>query len=256
MPAYTKHQSQSRAKIALVGEPGAGKTSMIASLANAGYQVRVLDFDNGLDVLNAYLKGEGAANIHYVTLVDDPARPKAFDLAKRLVMREWIDPETQESLGKVSDWDNNHVLVIDGASFMCDAAIRKALSEGGKPSNSKLSQPDWGDALRHVQELIAYVTSEAVKCNFILIAHTRRSSEDGPTKEMPSVLTGNFSARVGGFFNNVFRVEKRLVGKEEKVVIKTRGDPRMELKSSAPDLLKPEEEPDLANIINKLTRKS
>lgn len=257
MPSFTDHQSNTRAKILLVGDSGNGKTTLLASLANAGYKVRILDFDNGLDVLRDYLNEGADENIEYVTLSDEPGKtPKAFDTATKLIYREWIDPVTNKSLGRVQDWGGDHVLVIDSATFMGQAALRKALAAANKQTTDKLSQPDWGEALRYVTTILAVLTSENIRCNLIITAHLRKSGEDSPTsKELPHFVTANFSATVGAYFNNIFRVEKRMVGKEEKVVIRTRGDHRTDLKTASPNLLKAEEAPDLAYILAQLTSK-
>ena len=39
------------ARIMIVGYPGAGKTGALACLANAGYKLRILDFDGNLEPL-------------------------------------------------------------------------------------------------------------------------------------------------------------------------------------------------------------
>ena len=51
MPALGQHQSSDIVKMLFIGPSGAGKTGALASLASAGYNLRILDMDNGLDVL-------------------------------------------------------------------------------------------------------------------------------------------------------------------------------------------------------------
>ena len=40
----------------LIGDNGSGKSGAVASLADAGYNIRMLDLDNGIDVLASLLK--------------------------------------------------------------------------------------------------------------------------------------------------------------------------------------------------------
>jgi hypothetical protein len=51
MPSLDKHQSSEFTKLLLEGDSGSGKTGSLASLVAAGFKLRVLDMDNGLDSL-------------------------------------------------------------------------------------------------------------------------------------------------------------------------------------------------------------
>ena len=48
------HKSAEYTKLMLVGDSGSGKTTALASLANAGYNLRILDFDDGLSILQSF----------------------------------------------------------------------------------------------------------------------------------------------------------------------------------------------------------
>ena len=56
MPNFKDHPRDQRVKALVCGEPGTGKTGALASLLNADYTVAILDFDNGLDILNSYVE--------------------------------------------------------------------------------------------------------------------------------------------------------------------------------------------------------
>ena len=60
MPPLATHAATKRTKLLIVGDPGSGKTALLGSLANAGYNVRILDFDAGVDILFAYVKPDCA----------------------------------------------------------------------------------------------------------------------------------------------------------------------------------------------------
>ena len=70
-------------KALLMGEAGSGKTSALASLLAAGYQVRVIDADNKIDGLRNILthkdskyKRDSIERLAYVTLTEPDAPDK------------------------------------------------------------------------------------------------------------------------------------------------------------------------------------
>ena len=75
MPALKDHHSSSTTKLLFVGDSGAGKTGALASLADAGYKIRILDLDNGVDVLRDLLTSgkyskSAIENVDYVTITE------------------------------------------------------------------------------------------------------------------------------------------------------------------------------------------
>ena len=54
MPLIANHKSSKRTRMLLIGDSGAGKTGSIMSLAAAGFQIRILDLDDGTDILRDY----------------------------------------------------------------------------------------------------------------------------------------------------------------------------------------------------------
>ena len=51
MPSLANHQSNQFTKLLLIGDAKSGKTGSLVSLVKAGYKLRILDFDNLLDIL-------------------------------------------------------------------------------------------------------------------------------------------------------------------------------------------------------------
>jgi len=78
MANISKHKSADYTKLMLVGDSGAGKTSALASLANAGYNLRILDFDDGLSILPEFLNKDAVQRVSYVTLKDGLGQANAF----------------------------------------------------------------------------------------------------------------------------------------------------------------------------------
>ena len=55
MPSFLSHPNQKRVKLLLLGDPGAGKTGLMATLANKDYKVRILDEGHGTDAITRVL---------------------------------------------------------------------------------------------------------------------------------------------------------------------------------------------------------
>lgn len=252
MTAFKDHPINKRVKALVTGDPGSGKTTLLASLANAGYNLRIMDFDAGLDILRAYLTPEGTDRTKYVTLTDSLNTATAFNLAYRL-LSSWKVGE--EDLGPVKSWGEDTVLAVDTITRAGDAALRRALAMSGKKFNDQASQPEWGTAIRDVEFLISYLTSEEVKCNVVFNSHLKYvGGEDGNAiKTYPhvvgSVTGGGFPTRVGGYFNTIIRVDEKAKGAR---VLRTISDHKMSLKNPAPKVVLPEEEPDLAKLFAKI----
>src|SRR5882762_2840856 len=51
MPSLSQHKSQKFTKLLLLGDAKSGKTGSLVSLVKAGYKLRILDYDNLLDIL-------------------------------------------------------------------------------------------------------------------------------------------------------------------------------------------------------------
>ena len=71
MPSLSNHQSNSFTKVLLCGDSGSGKSGALASLVSAGYTLRILDMDNGLDSLKTFILRDcpdKLNNVEYRTL--------------------------------------------------------------------------------------------------------------------------------------------------------------------------------------------
>lgn len=70
MPTLENYKAEKPIKMLVMGDTGTGKTGALASLANAGYKLHILDYDNGLDILSTKVKPEFLKNIEYETLTE------------------------------------------------------------------------------------------------------------------------------------------------------------------------------------------
>jgi hypothetical protein len=252
MAKFENHESQDRVKVIIMGDSGSGKTGHLASLANAGYQLRVLDIDNKLGILRSYLDANAEENIHFITLRDDISAPKANayrDLTK-IIWNGW--KTKTENLGALSEWDANSVLVIDSLTFLGKAAMHKAASEGGKPMNTKLTMSEWGEAIGGVESLIDFLTSDYFKFNLVVTAlPIAVDDEFGSSKLYPQTVTKNFSMQVPAYFDNLIGLKARRDGSR---YFRTISEPRAEYRTSNPKGVPKEMDANLAELF-KLLRK-
>jgi hypothetical protein len=164
----------------IVGHPKAGKTGSLVSLANAGYKVAILDFDNNPDPLMAYVKPECRDNVSIVTLEDglrdDPkfvavaGEPKAFRRALQ-VLDKWVDNEGTD-WGPVKDWDNRYVLTFDSLNGLGRAAFRRTRFVNNR-NILTTRDTDWGSAMHDQEAMIEKLTSAEFRCNVIGMAHLK-----------------------------------------------------------------------------------
>jgi hypothetical protein len=262
MPSIKHHQSSTVTKLLLMGDPGAGKSGSVVSLAAAGYNLRILDMDNGLDVVKSfasdpksdYVKtnAEIANNIRYKTITDVmknvngrliPGKAEAWSKAIKSI-EHWkedaSDDEPAIDLGNITTWGPNDILVIDSLTFLCKAALNFILAMNGR-LGQQAHQSDWYHAQTLVEGLLEQIKSEQVKCNVIMMAHvTTVGGEGQPEKGYPMSLGKALSPKIGSYFNNALMIQTTGQGSNQKRRIKTNTTGIVELKNSAPLSVLPE----------------
>lgn len=247
MPTYDQHPVDSRVKMLLVGDSGAGKTSMLAQLANAGYNLWILDYDNGLDILQEYLEPAALKRVRYKTLTDDTKNPAAFDDGLKAIAN-WKE-DGGEELGPVAKLGPQDVLVIDSLSFMGDSALRRVMKLNGKKLTERPTQAEWGDAIRDLEGVIQYVMGAHVGCNVVMTTHVRYVEDSaGTSRAYPSALGSLLPTKIGRYFNVVCRLDAKPSSKGTQRSIRTISDYKMDLKNTAPSILAADEEADLAKV--------
>lgn len=253
MPSLSKTTQASSARILIVGYPGAAKTGSLASLANAGYKLRILDYDGNIEPLLQYVDEDKLANIDVIQLEDklrsgqryiEPLGiPTAF--ADGLdMMDEWKyrDPETGEeiSLGKSKDWGPDTIVVVDSLTSMGRAAKRRAMKMLNKtPLN--FTQQAWGLAMADQEAFIEKLTSTKNKFHVVVLAHLKmvgpkdtlkddddltkelkeRAADIIPTKLFPSALGVALPPEIGGHFPVIVKADFKVIGKTVKRFLRT-----------------------------------
>lgn len=248
MPALAEHVSNRSTKLLFIGDSGTGKTGALTSLVKAGFKLRVLDFDNGLDVLAQYARAQAPdklTNVEYRTLRDkmksSPAgpildgSPTAFTTALQMLDHWKYD---KIDLGKPSTWDAETIVVIDSLTFLSDAAFNQArfMNAGAKDPRN------WFYAAQQfVESVIALLTSEQFKPNVIVIAHvTYMERDDGTKKGYPTSVGKALGPTIPAYFNNVALMGTTGSGSSIKRTIRTLPTAMIDLKNSASFKMAPE----------------
>ncbi len=243
MPTLDQHHSNKFTKLLVIGDSGTGKTGGLASLVAAGYKLRILDMDNGLETLKTYVAHEcpdRASNVEYITLRDvykaSPAgpiisgAPKAFVTALKMLDHWKYDGV---DLGRPYEWGPDAILVIDSLTFLSDAAFAWAdpltpRSERGQYDR----RATFYIAQQALEKVLDLVTGADYETNVIVIAHVKYvENPDGTKKGYPTAIGSALSPEIPRFFNSVALCEVDQHGKRS---IRTTTTPMITLKNPKP----------------------
>jgi hypothetical protein len=249
MGSLANHQSNSFTKLLLLGDAKSGKTGSLVSLVAAGYKLRILDFDNLLDILKYKILEECPNfidNVEFRTIRDSykagPAgsvidgKPKAWlDSLKLLNRWKYKDETTGEEIdyGDPASWGSDVILVIDSLSRWCDAAFAHHLSiiPTGK-SGDYDGRAVYGNAQKDMEKQIATLTAKSFQVNVIVIAHgVYQDLPDGTTKIFPQGIGEKLSPKIPTYFPNYIRY-KNVAGKR---TIHLTSDPMIDLANTRPN---------------------
>lgn len=243
----------------LIGDSGTGKTGALMSLARAGYNLRILDLDNGVDILASLARNEAPevqARIFYETVTEKmrslngkPAVdgiPKQFATAVGL-MDHWKVPEIKNKdtgeiiqvgydLGRTTTWGQDDVLVIDSLTMMSRAAMNHALALNNR-LNQQPQQQDWGQAMGSIEDMLAMLYSSSIKCNVIVISHITYvgGDENGVGgKGYPNTLGQKLPPKVGRYFNSILLAKVKGSGPGARRLLVTQPEGQIDVKNPAP----------------------
>jgi hypothetical protein len=236
MANMLQHESNNIVKLLLLGDSGAGKTGALASLVDAGMNIRVLDFDNGLSVLKGYVRDKTKlANVHYQTLRDDfqllgarmgIKRASAFQQAMELLEKggdKW--GESGKHIPPLVAWTPRDVLVIDSLSLMGKSSLMMVMQANGAAMKAPEIQ-HYGTAMDNIEKFLDLITSSSVPCHVIVNTHT--SSPDGSTKIYPEALGSKLGPKVPKPFDTMLSLSI----KSGERVFNTEKDGLLALKSA------------------------
>jgi len=231
----------------VIGDSKSGKTGALTSLVAAGYKLRILDYDNLLAPLKAYVNRECPDKINNVefrplrdkrkfggpgeSIID--GKPLAFSTGvKMLDQWKYIDSEGIEiDYGSPSEWGSDTILVIDSLSRFCDAAydFRLPLAVVGRSGEIDL-RAVYGDAQDAVENVLADLTNDYFKTNIIVIAHIVYQETPEGIKGFPQGVGQKLSPKIPQYFPTVIR----FFNKGGKRSIKTTSTPMIDLANPKP----------------------
>ena len=249
------------ARIMIVGYPGSGKTGALACLANAGYKLRIIDFDGNLEPLLLHLDTRALPlmdALHFEDelrntgkFVETVGIPSAFNNALK-AMKHWTytDENGEEvDLGKSCDWGPDTVVVIDSLTSMGTAAFNRTLKACNRnPMNC--TRQIWGSAMADQDAAIRIMRGERTRYHFIVLAHLKligpKDIEQGdndltkqlkaqvadivPTRLFPSALGRTLSPEIGGRLPTLILAEAQTRANSTKRVLVTEPRPELDLK--------------------------
>ena len=254
MPALKNHHSAKTTKLLLIGDSSSGKTGSLCSLAAEGYNLRIIDLDNGIDLIKDYLTNSESSyvkknpkaieHVRYMTLTEKmknlngrlvPAAATVWQKTTNL-LADWKekDEETGEEfkLGPIVTWTPQDILVIDSLSFLSNAALNFHLMMNnslGATRTQNEGRRDVYQAQELLRTLLSMLYDKAVKCNVIVISHitsindlgTKPGSETTEERATmstpqgyPSAIGRALSPHIPRYFNTVLIVKSDFAGKK------------------------------------------
>ena len=240
MTKMSDHQSNEFTKVLLIGDAKSGKTGSLVSLVKAGYKLRILDFDNLLDILKQMILHECPEmidNVEFITLRDTrkmgPTGPvisgkaTAFSQAMKL-LDYWKTDDVD--LGPPGEWGPDCILVLDSLSRMCDAAYD--FNEQVMPAKLAADpRAIYGSAQDAVESCLATLTSKNFRTNVIVIAHVLyQDMPDGTQKGFPQGVGQKLSPKIPQYFPSYILYQN----KAGKRTIQTTSTPLIDLANPAP----------------------
>lgn len=225
-------------KMLLMGDAGSGKTGALYSLAQAGYNLYLVDFDNGADILRNLSKNYPAIRdrIDIETFRDTyhilGGKPTPKTAQAWMKGCQYI-----EKLHHKLTMDD--VLVIDSLSMAGKMALRWV-----QDMNKRLAmQPqlqDWGEAQNLIESMVGLLTDDSLMTNVICTAHIKwledaqgvvdRGFPDAPGRALSPVL--------GRYFNHQLAVQTVGDGQGLRRSIHTAPIKNLELKNANPSIVK------------------
>jgi hypothetical protein len=221
MSKLSDHPSTNLVKLLLLGDSKSGKTGSLVSLVAAGYKLRILDFDNLLDILRYNILStcpNQIDNVEYRTLRDPikagvagaiiDGKPKAWVNAIRM-LDHWKYEDVD--LGVPATWGPDCILVVDSLSRLCDAAydFHETITPKGSATDKYDGRAVYGNAQDDVEKLLGMLTSDTFRTNVIVICHGIYMVQPDGTFIFPQGVGQKLSPKIPQYFPNYVRYTNR-----------------------------------------------
>lgn len=237
MPSMTEHESCLVVKAICAADSGSGKTGALASLIDAGLNVRFLDFDNGLSVLRGYVKDKTKlANVHYVDKLTDELKLVAgrIGIAKAPAFQRAMDALDKggkdfwgADIPPLLQWTPRDVLVVDSYSMAGRTCLQMVMQANAKGMGHPEIQ-HYGVAMENLEKWVGILSSSVIKCHVILNTHI--TNVEGTAKLYPEALGSKLGPKLGRYFDNMVSISVS----GGKRVFRTDKDGLLALKTAVP----------------------
>lgn len=248
MTSFSDHPSSNFVKLILIGDSGCGKTGALISLIKAGYKLRIIDLDNGLDALRNHCLDECPDSldaVQYQTFTDVmvpnsigqievKGQPRAFTRAMRS-LDKWPDDSS-----KPAEWGSDHVLVIDSLTSLSQYAYFWARKN--RPE-LKVNYAWAGIAQECIMDMIYALTGDNYRVNVIIISHIDwrggihemdKERKQLPEKGYVMSIGKAIGPKIPTRFNTVLESRVTGTGSNAKRQIHVIPRPMLDLKNPAP----------------------
>lgn len=234
-----------RVKLLLWGNTGAGKTTQIAFLANAGFKVNIMDVDGNLAILNSWLNEEGRKNVYAEPI--ENRTTKGWERAVALIRGDkW------GGLGEIKEWGPESILFVDTGTHLCASCKTYTKEKRGEKDKGDMdvSKNMWSDMADRFEAFVAAVTHPGIRAHVIVAAHSRPVTDElKRTKDMPKFPGNRLLRDLPPMFNCVWHMES---DKEGKKKIRTESTREMDLKNSFPRAVGSLEDANLGDLFLKI----
>lgn len=217
-------------KILIYGPPKSGKTLLLGKLAAAGYEVDLLDLDNGSITLVNHLSDEAKERINVYSIADTKEKPIGIETVSQIFRDLGKAHSICQAHGRINcpvckkegaefdlldlpNYTNKRVLAIDSFSQLSDSCMAYVASDvKGLDLNDKLSEYSRVEFKHYDAQgrILSAICSaiQAAKINIVVVTHeVDISKEDRPEALVPKAGTKNFAKVFGRYFDHVVYLE-------------------------------------------------
>lgn len=238
MAKLSEHHSGKYTKIMLIGDSGTGKTGSLASLVE-DYEIRMLDFDNGLDILKAFIMKNNPELIHKVDYETVRDEYKASEKMGAVVTKATAYTSAAKLLTTWSDgtipgnWGPDTLFVLDSLTTLGKACFEWARLLNQATGNN--DQRAWyGTAQGAIENVIAMLTSDDFEANLVVISHVNYDEANGLTRGYPTTIGKALGPKIARYFNNLVLAESSGTGQNVKRSIRVVPNDLIDLKTTVP----------------------
>lgn len=238
MAKLSTHQSGKYTKLLYIGDSGTGKTGSLASLVPE-YDLRILDFDNGLDILKAYVLRNNPDRMDSIDFESIRDEYKASDTQGAVVGKAKAYVEASKLLTRWSDdtvpgnWGPDIIFVLDSLTTMGKAAFEWAAKLNVSQGNND-KRAWYGTAQSALENIIALITSDDFETNVIVISHVNYEETAQGNKGYPTTIGKALSPKIARYFNNLVVAESSGSGVNVKRTVRIVPNELVDVKTAVP----------------------